>query len=74
LSVSPQKSPLVTEPVTALFPTMWAVSSMSPFWLLSSLMRKSAAVVFGKVNRPMALCGVSANCEVIVSGRLLSAE
>ncbi len=72
--VSPQKPPLVSEPRISLPPTSSAEAAESPFWLSISLTRKPACVVAGKVNRPIALCGVSVNCEVMVSGMLLCAE
>ena len=47
---------------------------MVPFWLPWSLMSKPACVVAGNVNRPIELCGVAVNSEVIVDGMLLCAE
>src|ERR1700746_2486209 len=73
LSDSPQKSPEVTLPDNSSFPTTVALVAESPFWLASSLTRKSAWVVDGNVNWPIELCGVAANCEVIGFARFDSA-
>ncbi len=39
---SPQKPPLVSEPMISLVPTTWALLAESPFWLSISLTMKSA--------------------------------
>ncbi len=72
---SPQKSPVVTEPETSSFPTICAVSAVTSFWLSRSLMSKPASLPFGKVNRPIELCGVAVNSDVTgLSVPLLCAE
>src|SRR5579875_2763208 len=73
-AVRPQKWPLVSDPATSLSPMMWALDAKSGVWLSCSLIKKSAAAVRGKVNRPSALCAVAVNCEVIVSGAFDCAE
>src|SRR5215472_996965 len=74
--VCQQKSPLVTEPATSWSPITWALVPKSLKSLSSSLIRKSAWLVRGKVNRPAAECCVAVNCDVIASdpGPLLTAE
>ena len=75
LLASPQKWPLVCEPTISLLPTIWAVlGAYSPFWLSCSLISMPAAALVGYVKRPIELCGVAVNSEVIVSGWLLCAE
>ncbi len=71
---SPQKSPVVTEPLTSSFPTIFALSAVSVVWLPWSLMSKPAPVVDGNVNRPIELCAVAVNSDVMGLDALLCAE
>ncbi len=75
LLASPQKWPLVCVPAISWSLTICAVlGANSPFWLSCSLTRKPAWVVAGNVNRPIELCDVAVNSDVIVLGWLLWAE
>ncbi len=75
LTASPQKWPLVSEPLTSwLLTTVAVLGANSPFWLSCSLIRKPAWLVAGYVNRPIELCGVAVNSDVIVSGWFVCAE
>ena len=74
MSDSPQKSPVVTEPWTSSSPTIVALSAVSVVWLSWSLMSKPAVAVAGNVNRPIELCVVAVNSDVMASEPLLWAE
>ncbi len=72
---SPQKSPVVTEPLTSSFPTICAVSAVTVLWLSCSLMSKPASLPLANVNWPIELCVVAVNSDVTgLSAPLLCAE
>ena len=74
MSLSPQKSPVVSEPEISSSLTIVAESAVTVVCASWSLMSNPPVLVVGNVNRPIELCAVAVNCEVIVAGALLWSE